>query len=181
VNQLAPALITPPAAQPVTLTEVKEHLRVVHGEQDAHILSLIGASVRHLDGRSGVLGRCIMPQTWRSYSASLADLRLPFGDAQSAVVKYYDTANLEQTLPGSTYMVLNDAGGGFIRFDPMWTLPAVFDRPDAVRVDAVYAMRDADLEAVRLIVKLMVQAQFFVSDTTAAVEALLGPLRMRAL
>jgi hypothetical protein len=181
VNQLAPALITPPAALPVTLTEVKEHLRVVHGEQDAHILSLIRASVRHLDGRSGVLGRCIMPQTWRSYSASLTDLRLPFGDAQSAAVKYFDTANIEQTLPGSTYMVLNDAGGGFIGFDPMWTLPAVFDRPDAVRVDAVYAMRDADLEAVRLIVKLMVEQMFDRIDRQVAIDSLAAPLRMSSV
>lgn len=72
--------IVPPIAQVVTLEEMKEHLRLSPGDdhEDLLIQSLIDAAVSWLDGWDGVLGRCIMPQTWQIEAADLvAGFRLP--------------------------------------------------------------------------------------------------------
>ena len=82
---MTPVLITPPAAQPVTLPEAKAHCRVDGSDDDALITGLIAAAVGHLDGWSGVLGRCIMPQTWR-ISAAAGDVVLPMPDVTEATV-----------------------------------------------------------------------------------------------
>lgn len=72
--------IAPPTAQVVTLEEMKEHLRLLPGDdhEDLLIQSLIDAAVSWLDGWDGVLGRCIMLQTWQIEAADLvAFFRLP--------------------------------------------------------------------------------------------------------
>lgn len=76
--------IAPPTAQVVTLREMKEHLRVLHDDEDLMIQSLTDAAVSWMDGWDGVLGRCIMPQTWQIDAADLvAGFRLP--DVSEAV------------------------------------------------------------------------------------------------
>ena len=80
---MTPTLITPPVAMPVTLAEAKEQCRVVDAESDARIEGMIGAAVAELDGYSGILGRCIMPQTWR-VTAAAGDVVLPFPDVTGA-------------------------------------------------------------------------------------------------
>lgn len=54
----------PPAALPLTLDEVKEHLRVETNEEDVLISSYIAAVTSHLDGADGILQRCLVPQEW---------------------------------------------------------------------------------------------------------------------
>ena len=80
---MTPTLITPPVAMPVTLAEAKEQCRIVDAESDARIEQMIGAAVAELDGYSGILGRCIMPQTWR-VTASAGEVVLPFPDVTGA-------------------------------------------------------------------------------------------------
>ena len=80
---MIPTLITPPVAMPVTLAEAKAHCRVDVAEDDALISGLIAGAVGHLDGWTGVLGRCIMPQTW-AVLAYAGDVVLPFPDVTEA-------------------------------------------------------------------------------------------------
>lgn len=80
---MTPTLITPPADMPVTLDEAKAHCRVDGSEDDALITGLIAGAVGHLDGWTGVLGRCIMPQTWR-VTDSAGEVVLPFPDVTGA-------------------------------------------------------------------------------------------------
>lgn len=76
--------VTPPTEPVVTMRDMKEHLRVLHDDEDMLIQSLTDAAVSWLDGWDGVLGRCIMPQTWRIEAADLvAGFRLP--DASEVV------------------------------------------------------------------------------------------------
>ena len=124
---MTPTLITPPASMPVTLLDVKEHLRVDHDEEDALISGLISAAVAHLDGRAGVLGRCIMPQTWR-VSAEAGDVVLPFPDVTAASVDYGDGAvALDVTATGRGPMVTLDQDGDitFTCAMPAHLLPAI--------------------------------------------------------
>lgn len=54
-----------PDAAPVSLADVKKHLRVDWTDEDEIIQSYIDAAVQLLDGPTGRLGRGIVTQTWQ--------------------------------------------------------------------------------------------------------------------
>lgn len=181
---IAPVLVQPPAANLIDLRLVKEQLRVDDPAEDFLIGHLVAAALAHLDGWSGVLGRCIGAQTWRSFGVALTDMALPFPDVQSAVVKYLDAGGTEQVLSPAAYRIGNDSGGGYLTFEPDASLPAVADREDAVRVDAVYGY--AALPAPILAAVLMMVAHWYDNrdggqDMPAAATALIAPFRMLRL
>lgn len=155
---LQPTLITPPASTPVTLDQAKAHLRVDFNDDNDLITALIGSATAYLDGYSGVLGRCLMPQSWRATYESFRDcdeppislpskvgptLRLPFPDVTSVVVKYYDAANAQQTVDSSSYQILADALGSFVAFPYTYVPPNTYFRADAVSVDLTSGYADA--------------------------------------
>lgn len=57
-------LITKPAAFPVTVAEARAHLNIEDGVDEALLLSLITTAALKLDGPKGLLGRCLVSQTW---------------------------------------------------------------------------------------------------------------------
>lgn len=57
--------IAPPIAYPLAIEEVRAHLRIDATSEDALIDSYIAAVTAHLDGADGVLGRCLIDQTWK--------------------------------------------------------------------------------------------------------------------
>ena len=74
-------LVTQPAATPITLAEVKAQARVTHDDEDLLIQHYIDAATAWLDGPSGILGRCLVTQTWRAELAAVTGpIRLPFPD-----------------------------------------------------------------------------------------------------
>lgn len=81
---MTPVLVTPPVGQVVELPELKAHLRVDHDDDDILIASLEMAAVAHLDGWTGILGRCILPQTWAVNLPAGCHV-LPFPDVTGAV------------------------------------------------------------------------------------------------
>lgn len=182
----APVLVTPPAAPLVDLLLMKEHLRVTGTEEDFLIGELVKAAGQYLDGWGGILGRCILPQTWRVSVPAFADMALPFPDLQSAVVRYLDAAAAEQTLSAAAYRTGNDAAGGFILFDPAFALPAVADREDAVRIEAVFGFpATANIAGIRTAAQMIVAHWYDNrdggSDIPAAASALLAPFRRAAI
>ena len=60
------ALVTPPALEPLTLAEVKAHLRVDHGHEDGLIADLLRAARLHAENRTGCR---FLTQVWRQYAA----------------------------------------------------------------------------------------------------------------
>lgn len=84
---MTPILVTAPLEQPVTLGDLKAHLRVDGDDEDDLIEAYAAAAVAYLDGWSGVLGRCIMPQIWR-ISATVGDVVLPMPNATSISAAY---------------------------------------------------------------------------------------------
>lgn len=75
--------VTAPTADLVPLADMKVYLRVDHDDEDALIGDLTAAAVAYLDGWGGVLGRCIMPQTW-AFDAVAGDVESPMPDVTAA-------------------------------------------------------------------------------------------------
>ena len=109
-------LVTPPAVEPVTLAEAKEHLRVSTAADDALITRLIKAARRAVEAYTR---QRLVTQTWRlyfdrfpcGYSGSgpqTGALVLPDVTPVSAIasVKYIDEAGALQTLLAAKYQLV---------------------------------------------------------------------------
>lgn len=144
-----PVLVTAPAADPVTLEEVKAHLRVIEwdesgaalpNEDDALITGLIKAAVTHLDGWTGTLGRCLVDQTWRQDSDTFTQcMRLPLGPVSEIVtVKYRNAEGQIATVAAENYALETSAGGqSYLWFRSSYSRPSnLYDRA-AVQVEFI--------------------------------------------
>ncbi|RKE73654.1 head-tail connector protein [Pseudorhodoplanes sinuspersici] len=131
-----PVLVTPPALKPITLAEAKAWLDIPYTNKDAVITGLIAAATAHLDGWTGILGRCLCEQTWRQdFDRLNRCLRLPLAPVISITsVKYDDADGVEQTVSSGDYELLNDDLGPYVRFKDAYSFPQVHDERPAVRV-----------------------------------------------
>jgi uncharacterized phiE125 gp8 family phage protein len=143
-------LVTPPAAEPVSLADARLHLRLdatggppaTHPD-DALVTSLLAVARKYLDGRDGVLGRALITQTWRldlpAFPAWDAPLRLPLPPLQSVTsIAYVDHVGVVQTLDPALYeTVTGDWGAGIVRpvYGTGW--PSARAQSDAVRITFV--------------------------------------------
>jgi uncharacterized phiE125 gp8 family phage protein len=158
---MALTLVTPPAAEPVSLVDARLHLRLdavgspaVHPD-DGLVSSLIVAARQYLDGRDGVLGRALITQTWRldlpGFPRDGAAIRLPLPPLQSVgSIVYVDAAGVPQTLSALAYEVVTGGGThGAVRPVHGGAWPAARDQSDAVRITftAGYGATGADLPA----------------------------------
>lgn len=169
---MTPELITPPIADVVSLADLREYLRVTETAEDYTITTLRDAAVAYLDGWSGVLGRAIMPQTWREEYETGGDLLLSLPDVSSVTVTVQDSAGAWQ------------AGAGTLSRDGLGWVVTV-DASAPVRVDYVCALPDTLRPSVVMAVKMLVAHWFnnrgvagaSLSEWPMAVDALLAPLR----
>lgn len=169
---IAPVRTVAPTELPVTLDEAKQWARIDHSDHDDMVNALISAAVGHTDGHTGVLGRCLVTQTWRQdFACWQGSLQLPFPDVASVVVKYYDASNALQTVSSSLYSLLADERGSYVWFNDDFTAPTVSDdRMDAVQVTLVagYGAASAVPEAIKAAIKMLVAHWY---DNVAASEA----------
>lgn len=104
--------VVAPAGPVVPLDDLKAYLRVDHDHEDILITALEQAAVAKLDGFRGILGRCILPQTWAvtfdkdgTYHLPLADVTaVTAEDAEGSpvdAVLSYDDLGAKVTLPGA--------------------------------------------------------------------------------
>lgn len=114
---MIPKLTTPPSDYPVTLAQIKAHGVVCESDDDLLLDGLLRAAVSHLDGYSGILGRCIVNQEWSQDFACWAPcLRLPFPDVSAVSVSYVDIDGSDQVVSSSDYEIGADPNGSFVRF-----------------------------------------------------------------
>lgn len=190
-----PVLVTAPSAVPITLADAKLHLRVDTADtsQDSVITALISAAVAHLDGWTGILGRCLIAQTWRQdFDRFSRCLRLPlFPVASITSVKYDDESAVSNTVDAANYALLNDDLGAYVEFKTTYSFAGLNVERPAVHV--TYVAGDADAASVPQAIKqamlLLIGAWFENREESAigvtvaglprsvAVDALLSPYR----
>lgn len=179
---MTPTLITPPALTLVTLAEANAYLRVTSADEDALIEGFIGAAMQYLDGWGGILGRCIMAQTWKVTLAGFTDQQLPFPDVRAVAVKYLDAALATQTVSPTAYRFGTDSGGGYLIFDSAAALPVTATREDAIWAEVEFGFAPGgNVDGLR-VAALMLIAHWYEGREGAqgcppAVTWLLAPFR----
>lgn len=186
-------LVTPPAAEPVTLAEAKAHLRVEVTDDDAIITALIAAARALAEQETG---RSLITQTWRRTHDQFPDsVRLDRGPVQSVTsVKYLESVAGEQTtLSPASYIVDSASAPGWVQPAYGFDWPDVWPEINAVEVTYVTgygADGTAIPEPIKLWVKLMVghyyanrEASFVpaarvVMTPLAFIDGLLDPFRV---
>jgi uncharacterized phiE125 gp8 family phage protein len=147
---LAPVRTVEPAITPVSLADVKAQLRVDHTDDDMMIGALLLAATERFDGWTGILGRCLVEQTWRQEFACFSGcLRLPLAPVLSVdSITYFDGENAQQTLDTSVYALFADTLGPYVGSKPDQSWPGSYSRRDAISVTfkAGYATTQAQGE-----------------------------------
>lgn len=172
-------LITAPTQTVVSATDLREHLRVTDVGEDAYIGTLVAGAVAYLDGWGGVLGRAIMPQTWREEFDGWGTLKLSLPDVTAVAVTYEDSLGSEQPATSAT---LRKSGAA-------WVVDA--DGPDASRifVNMTCSLPASRLPAVQTAVKMLVAHWYLnreaageaMSEVPMSADALIAALRYRAI
>lgn len=147
--------LTPPAEEPVTLEELRAHLKADSTDDDTLITSLGVAareSVESFTRRAFITQTLLL--TRRSFYSKDAARRCADGEFAGrqrgsaplsielprpelidvASVEYYDEDNVLRTLDEDMYHVVTDEVGGRIELAYGETWPTTYPRPDAVRV-----------------------------------------------
>ncbi len=186
IHALRPVLVTAPATSPVSLAEAKAHLRVGHTDEDTTIQTYIDAATAHLDGWTGILGRCLVTQTWRQDMRAfpVGVLRLPFPNVQTASVAYTDAGGTIQAFSG--FELIEDYFGAALALADGEVWPVSGDIQDAVRVTfacgygAAAAVPSALKAAILLHVGTLYENRETLTERLApnmAYEALTAPYR----
>lgn len=142
--------IEAPAAEPVTIAEVKSQANIDHSDDDALIAADITAAREEVEH---YLGRPLITQTWeRVLDAFPADaILLGWGPVQSiASIKYIDTDGVQQTMDAADYSLDKDSNeqvGFVLRAATITAWPSTLDTANAVRVRFVagYGATAADV------------------------------------
>ena len=115
-------LVTGPAAKPISVADVKAHLRVDYSADDDYIDGLVAAATLLIEAETN---RKFITQTWDHYQDYFHghSIRLPFGSLQSVTsVKYVDNADVETTVASSVYDVVTweDPGRVTLSYGETW-------------------------------------------------------------
>lgn len=186
-----PVRITAPAELPVDITTLRNYLSAMDFTDDLLLIeNLNQAATDYLDGWSGILGRCLISQEWRIDFRDFdgcRNLRLPFPDITAVAVKYYDAANVLQTVSVSLYQLLQDNRSPYLNFFNGFAYPAVyFDRLDAVQVTftAGYGAANDVPGPLKQAIKILVAHWYEKRDSASLpvdFEKLIAPYRNRMM
>ena len=129
-------VITEASVEPVTVAEVKNHLRVTDNTEDGIISGLITAARKYVEQ---ILRRSLINQTYAYYLDDFPNrefIQLPFPPLLTVdFVKYYDQTGVLTTMPTDDYQVDNKATPARITLKDDATYPTVeLDKVNAVEI-----------------------------------------------
>lgn len=191
-----PTLVTAPGVPVITRDEAKLHLRVDSDGEDELVDGLIAAALSLLDGWSGILGRCLVNQTWQITADAFSRcMRLPMPAASVTSIKVRDAAGvLSAAIAGSNYALLHDARGSFVRFNDGYAYPGG-DMTEAegviIQFVAGYGAAAADVPSAIKLAMLLLIGHWYANreavssdagtELPLAVSSLLAPFRLRTI
>lgn len=121
---MALKLITAPAEEPISIAEVKRHLRVDIEDDDVLIMQLITAVRTHVEQH--ILRRALVTQTWDYYLDAFPasnQIVIPMPSLQSVTsISYTDANDVTSTLDASSYVVdtVNEPGRVMLKASASW-------------------------------------------------------------
>jgi uncharacterized phiE125 gp8 family phage protein len=185
-------LLTPPAIEPLTVTDAKAHLRVEHNDEDALIGALIKAARIHVEAATR---RALITQRWRLVrDVWPGDGRLTVAPAplqQVVAARIYDSGGGTQALDVSVFIA--DRVASVLTLVPGAVLaPGRSAAGIEIEVDVGYGNAAADVpEPLRQAVRLLLTHWYDnrgIGTTggenavsPATVSALIAPYRVLAL
>jgi len=173
-------LINPAAAEPVTLADAKEHLRVTDVAEDAFIAGVLAAAVRSIEARGGL---ALMTQGWRLTLDAAPDetLILPVTPVQTIDAVTVSGADVD---PSAYEKAIGSPGR--LRAAAPWPAPARAIGDVAIDFTAGYAT-EGDVPGPLKHAVLMLTAHFYENRESAgearvytvprSVDALIAPFR----
>ena len=192
---MALTLVTGPAADPVSLADVKAHLRIDGALEDATLLAYVQAARLHLEGRDGWLNRALITQTW-DYTLDRFPITVcgaswdptiyvPLPPLQSVTsITYTDTNGAPQVLAPTEYDIDTKADPGRIvpAYGKYWPATRAVVNAVTVRFVAGYGAGAAAIpRPIRLALLGLVGDYNEHRDTDGPtpkwIEALLAPFR----
>lgn len=108
---MALTLVAPPQAEPVSVVDVKAHLRIDGSLEDPTLTRYITAARLSLEGAAGWLNRAFITQDWdwtldAFPRSSCGELAVPLPPLQSIIsIQYLDQAGVLQTWASTEYTV----------------------------------------------------------------------------
>ena len=99
-------LITPPTIEPISLSELKAHLRIDGTDEDALLNAIIKTAREHVEA---ITRRALIQQTWQLIldgwwlSGAILELPMPPLISVESIV-YKDSAGTEYTLESNKYL-----------------------------------------------------------------------------
>lgn len=191
---MAVKLITPPASEPVSVSEAKLHLRVDGADEDTLISGLITAARQYVEDYTQ---RALITQTWRLLLDEFPNgdtIHVPLPPLQSVnSVTYYDEDGALQTLPTTDYHVDPESAQGRVVLTDGKCWPTTQTRPNAVTIEFVAGYGDAASvpQAIKQAILLLVAHWYehreavvigtsgnVAKEAAFAVDALLTPYRV---
>lgn len=126
--------VSGPAADPVSLAEAKDHERISHTSEDSLVETYLAAAIARFDGRDGILGRCLISQTWELALDAFpaGEIAVPLPPLQSIDSITYVAPDGTATLAAEAYRVAGIGARG--RIAPVDAWPSTDPRPEAVTV-----------------------------------------------
>lgn len=151
-------VITPPASEPVTLSEAKLHLRVDHSDEDTLISALISAAREQAESETGC---AIGSQTREIALDEFPDAFKLEGHPVISVtsIKYLDESGVEQTLNPTDYSLDNYNAPGYVTVGYGKGWPATQAVPNAVKIRYVCGFTTVP-ESIKAWIKLHVGTMY---------------------
>jgi uncharacterized phiE125 gp8 family phage protein len=184
-------LLTGPAAEPLTLADVKNFLRVEHDADDDLIAALIAAARIQIETDTH---RALMTQTWRlvfDHWARHGQIDVRPAPLRSLVAaRVYDSAGIAHTVDPQAFVV--DTASATLAFAP-WSLAQPGRAFAGIEIDVSVGFGDADdvpaplRQAMRLLVAHWYENRRIAANAgeaatlPATVAALIAPYRMMSL
>ncbi len=153
-----PELVTPPAAEPVTLAELKAHVRQDLTADDV-IIAALGVAARQWFEKA--LDRQLVTATWRVKLPRFTGwwIELPYPPLRSVgSITYKDAGLVTQTVSASTYDVVTSRTPGLVQPKNGLAWPPSGIDPEAVTItfDAGYGAAAAVSDLIKAGIKLLV-------------------------